>query len=44
MKKGNTIIHIEKGKGYVGMIWEDGKRITHGKVVKSLKEGLKLLN
>lgn len=44
MKKGSTIIHIEKGRGNVGMIWEDEKRITHGKVVKSLKEGLKLLN
>lgn len=44
MKKGNTIIHIEKGKGKIGMIWQDEKGITHGKVVNSLKEGLKLLS
>lgn len=44
MKKGNTIIHVEKGKGKVGMIWHDEKRITHGKIVNSLKEGLKLLS
>ena len=44
MKKGNTIIHIEKGKGKVGMIWQDEKGITHGKVVNSLEEGLKLLS
>lgn len=44
MKKGNTIIRIEKGKGKVGMLWQDEKSIYHGKVVNSLKEGLKLLS
>lgn len=44
MKKGNTIIHIEKGKGKIGMIWQDEKGNSHGKVVDSLKEGLELLS
>lgn len=44
MKKGNTIIHIEKGKGKVGMIWQDEKGNAHGEVVNSLKEGLELLS
>lgn len=44
MKKGNTIIHIEKGKGKIGMIWQDEKGNSHGKVVNSLKEGLELLS
>lgn len=44
MKKGNTIIHIEKGKGKIGMIWQDEKGNHHGKVVNSLKDGLELLS
>lgn len=44
MKKGNTIIHIEKGKGKIGMVWQDEKGNPHGKVVNSLKEGLELLS
>ena len=44
MKKGNTIIHIEKGRGKIGMIWQDEKGNSHGKVVNSLKDGLELLS
>ena len=44
MKKGNTIIHIEKGKGKIGMIWQDEKGNSHGKEVNSLKEALERLS
>ena len=44
MKYGDTIIYVKKGEGKVGMLWQDKKRIYHGKVVNSLKEGLKLLS
>lgn len=44
MKYGDTIIYVKKGEGKVGMLWQDEKRIYHGKVVNSLKEGLKLLS
>lgn len=44
MKLGDTIIYIKEGEGKVGMLWQDEKRIYHGKVVNSLKEGLKLLS
>lgn len=44
MKKGNAIIHIEKGSGKIGMIWQDEKGNPHGNIVNSLKEGLELLS
>lgn len=44
MKYGDTIIHVEKGEGKIGMIWQDDKRINHGKIVNSLKEGLEILS
>lgn len=44
MKYGDTIIYVKKGEGKIGMIWQDEKRIQHGKVVNSLKEGLEILS
>lgn len=44
MKYGDSIIHVKKDEGKIGMVWSDEKRINHGKVVNNLKEGLKLLS
>lgn len=44
MKCGDTWVEVKGGDGKVGILWWDGKRIAHGKVVNSLREAVDLVD